>query len=133
VLFRSVGISLDANNNLYIADTWNRRVQVIKPDLKLNTSTTLLSWDVEGWYGESIENKPFIATNADGKVFVSDPEGSLILEYSPSGELLHVWDLRGVQDDQISMPVDIEFDAEGTMWVSDAASNMIYGYILPVD
>jgi len=128
-----VGIALDATNNLYIADTWNRRVQVIKPDLDLNTSTTLLSWDVEGWYGESIENKPFIAINADGKVFVSDPEGSLILEYAPSGELLHVWDLRGVQDDQISMPVDIEFDDEGTMWVSDAASNMVYGYTLPTD
>lgn len=128
-----VGIALDSSNNLYIADTWNRRVQVVSPNLDLNTSTTLLSWDVDGWYGESIENKPFIAVNAEGKVFVSDPEGALILEYSPSGELLHVWDLRGVQDDQINMPVDIEFDDEGTMWVSDAASNMIYGYILPAD
>lgn len=128
-----VGIALDSSNNLYIADTWNRRVQVLSPNLELNTSTTLLSWDVEGWYGESIENKPFIAVNAAGNVFVSDPEGSLILEYTPSGELNHVWDVRGVQDDQISMPVDIEFDGDGTMWVSDAASNMIYGYILPVD
>jgi len=128
-----VGIALDSSNNLYIADTWNRRVQVLSPDLELNTSTTLLSWDVEGWYGESIENKPFIALNAAGNVFVSDPEGSLILEYTPSGELIHVWDLRGVQDDQISMPVDIEFDEQGIMWVSDAASNMIYGYSLPLD
>ena len=128
-----VGIALDSSNNLYIADTWNRRVQVLSPDLELNTSTTLLSWDVEGWYGESIENKPFIALNTAGNVFVSDPEGSLILEYTPSGELIHVWDLRGVQDDQISMPVDIEFDEQGIMWVSDAASNMIYGYSLPLD
>ncbi|RJQ44513.1 MAG: hypothetical protein C4545_01275 [Anaerolineaceae bacterium] len=123
-----VGIALDENNNLYIADTWNTRVQVIVPDLELNTSTPLMSWDVEGWYGESTNNKPFIAVNAERNVFVTDPEGSLILEYSPSGELLHAWDIRGLLDDTITMPVDIEFADDGTMWVSDAASNMVYGY-----
>ena len=128
-----VGIALDENNALYIADTWNRRVQVLVPNLELNTSTTLLSWEVDGWYGESTDNKPYIAINAQGHVFVTDPEGSLILEYSSEGELLHVWDLRGVVDEEIVMPVDIEFGADGTMWVSDAANNMIYGYALPAD
>ncbi len=123
-----VGIALDENNKLYVADTWNARVQVIAPDLELNTSTPLLSWNVEGWYGESTNNKPFIAVNAEGNVFVTDPEGSLILEYSASGVLLHAWDIRGVEDETITMPVDIEFAEDGTMWVSDAASNMIYGY-----
>ncbi|NMC46993.1 MAG: hypothetical protein GYA52_09190 [Chloroflexi bacterium] len=128
-----VGIALDENNHLYIADTWNHRVQVLVPDLELNTSTTLMSWDVDGWFGESTDNKPYIAVNAVGNVFVSDPEGSLILEYSSAGELLHVWDLRGVVDEEIVMPVDIEFSADGTMWVSDASNNMIYGYTLPAD
>lgn len=123
-----VGIALDDNNNLYIADTWNARVQVIVPDLELNTSTPLTSWNVEGWYGESTNNKPFIAVNSEGNVFVTDPEGSLILEYSASGVLLQAWDIRGLLDETITMPVDIEFADDGTMWVSDAASNMIYGY-----
>lgn len=123
-----VGIALDKENRLYVADTWNSRVQVIAPDLELNTSTPLMSWNVEGWYGQSANNKPFIAVNNEGNVFVTDPEGSLILEYSSTGELLHAWDIRGVSDDVISMPVDIEFAEDGTMWVSDAASNMIYGY-----
>jgi DNA-binding beta-propeller fold protein YncE len=125
-----VGIALDENNNLYVADTWNARVQVIVPDLELNTSTPLMSWNVEGWYGESTNNKPFIAVNAEGNVFVTDPEGSLILEYSASGVLLHAWDIRGLLDETITMPVDIEFADDGSMWVSDAASNMIYGYTI---
>jgi DNA-binding beta-propeller fold protein YncE len=128
-----VGIALDENNQLYIADTWNHRVQVLVPDLELNTSTTLMSWDVDGWFGESTDNKPYIAVSAQGNIFVSDPEGSLILEYSSAGELLHVWDLRGVVDDEIVMPVDIEFSTDGTMWVSDATNNMIYGYTLPAN
>lgn len=125
-----VGITLDKNGLLYIADTWNSRIQVVAPDLDLKTSTTVSSWNVEGWYGQSTNNKPFIAVNADGNVFISDPEGSLILVYSPSGELLQALDIRGLSDDVITMPVDIEFAEDGTMWVSDAASNMIYGYTL---
>lgn len=128
-----VGIALDENNHLYVADTWNSRVQVIVPDLELNTSTPITSWNVEGWYGQSVNNKPFIAVNAQGHVFVTDPEGALILEYSQDGVLVHAWDIRGISDDTISMPVDIEFAEDGTMWVSDAASNMIYGYDISED
>ena len=126
-----VGIALDKDNLLYVADTWNSRVQVIAPDLELKTSTTISSWNIEGWYGQSTNNKPFIAVDADGNVFITDPEGSLILVYSSSGELLQALDIRGLSDDTITMPVDIEFGEDGTMWVSDATSNMVYGYTLP--
>lgn len=126
-----VGLALDEEENLYIADTWNSRVQVLKPELTLKTSTIVSSWEVDGWYGESTDNKPFIAVNSEGNVFVTDPEGSLVLEYSTAGELVHVWDIRGITDDVITMPVDIEFDENGTLWLSDAASNMIYAYTLP--
>ncbi len=126
-----VGIALDKNNLLYVADTWNSRIQVIAPDLDLKTSTTVSSWNIEGWYGQSTNNKPFIAVDADGNIFITDPEGSLILVYSPSGDLLQALDIRGLSDDTITMPVDIEFAEDGTMWVSDAASNMVYGYTLP--
>jgi len=125
-----VGIALDKDNHLYITDTWNSRVQVIESNLELNTFTPLLSWNVEGWYGQSANNKPFIAVNKDGNVFITDPEGSLIFEYSPRGELLHAWDIRGISNDVITMPVDIDFAEDGTMWVSDAANNMIYAYDL---
>ena len=126
-----VGIALDENNLLYVADTWNSRIQVLSPDLDLKTYTTIASWNIEGWYGQSTNNKPFIAVNAEGNVFVTDPEGSLILEYSPTGELLQAFDIRGLSDETVTMPVDIEFGEDGTMWVSDAASNMVYGYVLP--
>ncbi len=42
-------------------------------------------WDVYGWFGQSLQNKPFIAVDSRGRVFVTDPESYRVLEFSATG------------------------------------------------
>ncbi len=53
-----VGIDVDDQGRVYIADTWNDRIQVMIPDGNSLTYSTNIEWEIEGWYGDSLDNKP---------------------------------------------------------------------------
>ena len=75
-----VGIAIDENGILYVADTWNQRVQTFTPAADGLSFTPLKQWDVAGWVGQSLDNKPFIAVDNARHVFVTDPEGFRVIE-----------------------------------------------------
>lgn len=118
-----VGIALDANGLVYITDTWNQRVQVFTPDPTGLVYTSVKTWDVSAWYGQSLENKPFIAVDKNENVFISDPEGCRIIEFSSTGVPMRTWGDCGFSQNQFSLPVGLAFDGSGGLWVSDAGEN----------
>jgi len=120
-----VGISLDADGKVYVADTWNRRVQVFQPDDSGLFFSAISNWDVDGWYGQSTNNKPFLTLSPLGNILVTDPEGGRILEFTPQGEFLRGWSGFGLTEDLPSQPSALAFDAENRLWVSDAANSLI--------
>ena len=65
---------MDAQGLVYVADTWNQRVQVFQPDGNRDY-TFLREWPIAGWYGQSLENKPYLALDGQGRVYLTDPEG----------------------------------------------------------
>ena len=120
-----VGITMDNEGKIFIVDTWNHRVQVFQPDQSGLVFSPVTSWNINGWFGQSINNKPFITISPNGNVFISDPEGSRILEFSSQGEFIHGWTGFNLSEDISSQPVDLKFDSLGRLWVSDAASNIL--------
>ena len=51
------------------------------------TYTPLRTWDITGWEGQSLDNKPFMAVSpVNGHVFVTDPEKPRVLEFDPQGD-----------------------------------------------
>jgi len=74
-----VGLALDEAGNVYVDDTWNQRVQVFTPGADKLTYSPSKQWPINGWFGQSLDNKPFIAVDSANNVFVSDPEGYRIL------------------------------------------------------
>ena len=60
------GLALDSDGNLYVADTWNQRIQVFSPDINGLAQNFLSKWDVEGWYGQSLDNKPYLTSDRMG-------------------------------------------------------------------
>jgi DNA-binding beta-propeller fold protein YncE len=110
-----VAVAIDPGGRVYVTDTWNQRIQVLAPDPSGKVYTTLLTWEIDGWFGQSLENKPFIAADRLGYVFVTDPEGQRVLEFKTTGEFLHTWDSTGVA-------TGISVDSQGNVWVSDATN-----------
>ncbi|NPA92735.1 MAG: TIGR03663 family protein [Chloroflexi bacterium] len=124
-----VGLALDAQGNLYVADTWNQRVQVfaVGPDLAI---MPLRQWDIFGWFGQSTENKPYLAVDANGHVFVGDPEGYRVLEFDNTGSLLRWWGQWGAPPEGMGLVGGLAVDGHGGLWVADAEHGQILHFLL---
>lgn len=120
-----VGIAVSANGEVAIADTWNRRVQLFLPDEGGLSYEQIGEFSVEAWYGQSLENKPFLTFSPSGNLIISDPEGGQLLEFTQTGEFIQGWRDFAVSSEFNSQPYGLDFDKEGNLWVSDGESNLL--------
>ncbi len=119
-----VGVAIGANGRVYVTDTWNQRVQVFKAEGSGVVYTAEAEWPVEGWYGNSLENKPFVGVDGEGHVYVTDPELCRVIEFNASdGQPERVWE--GCTTGGFALPSGIVSDGAGGVWVSDARNGTI--------
>lgn len=126
-----VGIAIDKDGLIYVTDTWNQRVQVFEPSEDRLFFFPLRQWDVFGWYGQSLDNKPFIAVNDEGHVFVTDPEQYRVIEFSTEGEVVRTWGDFGNTLTTFGLASGVAVDPDGHVWVTDGLYNRIMRFTLP--
>ncbi len=126
-----VGVAVAADGTVYVTDTWNQRIQAFVPSQDGMFYMPFLQWDVNAWFGQSLENKPLIAINAAGHVFVTDPEGFRILEFDANGQFVRTWGDYGIGASEIGLAGGVAVDAEGRVWVADAGNQRIMRFTLP--
>ncbi len=114
-----VGLTLDPTGNIYVADTWNRRIQKFDATFKL-----LAQWQVAGWAGQSVLNKPYLAADADG-VYASDPDQHRILRFSPTGGIVATFGHAGSDTTSFNVPIGLALDASGNLYVADSLNNRV--------
>lgn len=125
-----VGIALDRQRNrLYVADTWNQRVQVF--NYSGGVFEPLDSWDISGWYGQSLQNKPYLSVGADGRVYITDPEGGRVLVYESDGSFVHFWGGYDQSAVFIGIAQGITADDQGNIWLSDSQNNQLLHFTAP--
>jgi hypothetical protein len=61
-----VGLAIDLNGNVYVADTWNQRIQVLAPNMAGESFHTDVGMAVIAWQGQSLFNKPYLAVDEAG-------------------------------------------------------------------
>jgi len=127
-----VGLGFDSTGNLFIADTWNQRIQVFAANSAEIGYSPIFSWDVKVWSGQSVENKPFLALDSNNNVFITDPDGYRVLEFSKDGTYLRGWGSYSPATDGFGLPSGIVMDASNGVWVSDAGNNVLLHFTLPV-
>ncbi|MBG0770585.1 MAG: SMP-30/gluconolactonase/LRE family protein, partial [Anaerolineaceae bacterium] len=127
-----VGIAVDDQGRVYIADTWNDRIQVMIPDGEGSlTYSTNIEWDIDGWYGDSLDNKPFLTIDENYNVFVSDPILGRILEFTGDGTFLRTWGTYGTAASEIGVAGGLAVDSDGRIWVADSLNGRLMIFTLP--
>ena len=120
-----VGLAVDEFGRIFIVDTWNQRVQVFD-DLVPDDYEPILEWTMDAWYGQSLENKPYLGIDENGVVCTTDPEGFRILCFEPDGEFLIGWGGGfGIEADQFNLLSGVDIDSQGQVWVVDSGNNRI--------
>lgn len=125
-----VGVAVDPNGRVYVADTWNQRMQVfsLSPAEEYEPA---LEWEIIGWYGSSLENKPFVAVDDAQHLYIADPEGYRVLEYNTLGEFVRYWGDFSTGPEGFGLVSGLAVDGDGGVWVSDGANNRLLRFTMP--
>jgi hypothetical protein len=128
MLQHPVGIFVDTNFDLYVADCGNHRIQLFRSGQlsgttaagikSLNTTITL--------------NYPTgIVLDADKYLFIVDQVNHRIIGSGPSGFrcLVGCWG-RGPASNQLNHPSSLSFDSFGNMYVTDSQNNRVQKFLL---
>jgi DNA-binding beta-propeller fold protein YncE len=125
-------ITVNNQGQVFVADTWNQRIQSLR--LTENGEISPFSaWDIVGWYSQSLENKPYITVDERDHVFISDPEGYRILEFTAQGEFVRFWGDFGSGPDGFALVTGLAADGKGGIWVSDSGQNRLMHFTLPTE
>ncbi len=122
VFNRPSGIAIGPSGNIYVADTWNYRIQVFTPDGKF-----LNSWGQRGEFGDKAQPEPFdgfwgprgIAVDSQENVYVADTGNKRIRVYSSNGEYLRDIGSAGSEVGQLDEPSSVTIGADGLLYVAD--------------
>ncbi len=125
-----VGLAIDNNGSAYVADTWNQRIQKLQPAAG-GIFNPLKEWAINGWFGQSLDNKPYIVIGPQQHLFVSDPEGYRILEFDQNGTFIRFWGDLGISNDRFNLPTGLAYDNKDGLWVADAGNNRVMHFKVP--
>lgn len=132
------GVGVDKDGNVYIADTWNHRIQKFDANGKF-----VKMWGENGDTRGVAQDQPTkfygprgIALDSQGNVYVTDTGNKRVLKFSSNGDPLGQYGGLGTDNGMFQEPVGIAIDAQGNIYVADTWNQRIqkfdknFGFIM---
>ena len=112
------GIAVDSSGNVYVAETWNCRVQ------KFTLSGQFVTrWGGEGSGDGQLNYPNGIAADSSGNLYVADTENHRIQKFTSSGQFITKWGSSGSVQGQFNLPIGIAVDSSANVYAA-----AVYGY-----
>jgi predicted membrane-bound mannosyltransferase/DNA-binding beta-propeller fold protein YncE len=117
------GIGVDRQGNIYVADTWNHRIQKFGSDLNF-----IQEWgaQISPEHYETGQPDPFelfgprdVTVDNDGNVLVVDTGNKRIVKYNPDGQFIQAYGLAGGGPGEFNEPSSIAVGLNGDIYVAD--------------
>ncbi len=119
------GIAVGPDGNVYVADTWNHRVQVFTPEGEF-----IRSWGQLGQLDAARDPDDFwgpraIAVDKEGLVYVADTGNKRIRVYTAEGQWLRDIGSGGTSAGQLNEPVGLAIHPDGRIFIADTWNRRI--------
>ncbi|QHT67189.1 T9SS type A sorting domain-containing protein [Rhodocytophaga rosea] len=109
-----MGIAIDKNDNIYVVDHQNHRIQ------KFNSSGKFLSKFGSFGTGNGQFNWPIdIDIDAQGNIYVADRDNHRIQKFNSNGQFISKFGSLGTADGQLISPYSIAVDGAGNMYIAN--------------
>ncbi|GIV80117.1 MAG: hypothetical protein KatS3mg050_4511 [Litorilinea sp.] len=121
------GVAVGSDGTLFVADTWNGRIQAFDPEGNFIRKWGLFN-TTNGELGDpyALFGPRGVAVNMAGNLLVSDTGNKRILEFTPTGELVRQVGGGGAVLGRFEEPVGVAVDPrDGSVYVADAWNRRI--------
>ncbi|HMF36072.1 MAG TPA: Ig-like domain repeat protein, partial [Isosphaeraceae bacterium] len=135
------GVAVDAQGNLFIADTGNNRIRKISPDGIISTvaGNGISGYNEPKGVSDGIKatdamlNAPMgVAVDAQGNLFIADTGNDRIREVRTDGKIITIAGDAGFSGDggpasqaELNHPEGVAVDASGNLYIADTGNNRI--------
>lgn len=111
---RPAGVAVDAGGNLYVADTWNNRIEIFDADGNF-ISTFGKAGDGPGYFSRP----KGVAIDGDGHVWVADGMQDRVQAFTKDGQLLISFGGHGLLPGQFQGLVNIAIDKRNRIFTTE--------------
>lgn len=117
-----IGITKDSNDFVYIADSWNNRIQKFTSDGKFVTK-----WGKEGKRDGEFGFPVDIASDNRGFIYIADAHNCRIQKFTSDGKFITKWGNKGNGNGEFLAVQGIAVDNKGFIYVVDTYSTELSG------
>lgn len=124
--FSPMGIFIDKFENLYIADSYNNRIQKWAPGA--TSGVTVAGGNGAGSAANQLRTPISLSVDSDLNLFIVDQDNHRIQKWTPganSGVTVAGGNWQGSGANQLNRPVGVFIDPIGNIYISDTGNNRV--------